>query len=274
MIDKTLQVVEQKTVTFYDDEITAVVVDEDGERAVYVPLRPICEYLGLAWSSQLQRVNRDAVLSKSLMSVFVINTDIDPTSRRPRSGEMAALPLDRLNGWLFGISANRVKDELRERVIRYQEECYRVLAQAFQSPAARSDASTTLMQVRELGRAIMQMAEEQMEFDRRLTKTEGRIDQAAVVVADLHKRVRIVEQKLSPGWAVTDDQASQISQAVKAVALAAGKKSGHNEFGAVYGELYRKFGITSYKQLPTRRFDEAMKFLTDWYENLIGEQPF
>jgi len=43
---------------------------------------------------------------------------------------------------------------------------------------------------------------------------------------------------------VTPDQASQISQAVKAVALAIGKKSGRNEFGAVYGELYRKFGIT------------------------------
>jgi hypothetical protein len=82
---------------------------------------------------------------------------------------MACLLLDTLSGWLFGINANRVKGELRERVIRYQEECCRVLAQAFQSPAARPDASITLMQVRELGRAIMQLAEEQIEFDRRLT---------------------------------------------------------------------------------------------------------
>jgi hypothetical protein len=71
------------------------------------------------------------------------------------------------------------------------------------------------------------------------------VDQAAVVVADLRRRVTVIEQKLSPGQAVTDDQASQISQAVKAVALALGKQSGRNEFGAVYGELYRKFGITS-----------------------------
>jgi hypothetical protein len=131
------------------------------------------------------------------------------------------------------------------------------------------------MQVRELGRAIMQMAEEQMEFDRRLTSTEGRVDLAAVVVADLRKRVTTVEQKLSPGKAVTDDQASQISQAVKAVALALGKQSGRNEFGAVYGELYRKFGITSYKMLPSRQFEAAMKFLTNWYEDVTGvESPF
>jgi hypothetical protein len=44
------------------------------------------------------------------------------------------------------------------------------------------------------------------------------MEQAAVVVADLRKRVTAVEQKLSPGKAVTDDQASRISQAVKAVA--------------------------------------------------------
>ena len=67
---------------------------------------------------------------------------------------------------------------------------------------------------------------------------------------------------------ITEDQASQISQAVKAVALAIGKKSGRNEFGAIYGELYRKFGITSYKELPARRFQEAMRLLTEWYEKV------
>ena len=53
------------------------------------------------------------------------------------------------------------------------------------------------------------------------------------------------------GRYVTEDQASQISQAVKTVALKLGKKSGRNEYGAVYGELYRKFGVPGYKQLAT-----------------------
>jgi hypothetical protein len=50
--------------------------------------------------------------------------------------------------------------------------------------------------------------------------------------------------------------------------------TGSNQFGAVYGELYRKFGITSYKLLPAHRFEEAMKFLTEWYTTLTGEAPF
>src|SRR5690606_27129899 len=98
--------------------------------------------------------------------------------------------------------------------------------------------------------------------------------QAAVIVGDLNRRVASLEQKMAPGRPVTEEQASQIGQAVKAVAIALGKKSGRNEFGGVYGELYRKFGVTSYKMLPAARFDKAMNFLTEWYEEVAGEGPF
>lgn len=79
MTEKELTPIEQKTVTFYEDEIMAVVVDEGGERVVYIPLRPICDYLGLNWSGQRQRINRDPVLSKILTSVVVTHTDVRRT---------------------------------------------------------------------------------------------------------------------------------------------------------------------------------------------------
>ncbi len=255
--------VEQKAVLFYEDEITAVQT-EDG--TVYVPVRPLVERLGLNWSGQYSRMQRDAVL-KEEQRVCVIQTH----SRGPQ--EAICLPLDYLNGWLFGVNAARVKPEIRERLIRYQKECYRVLARAFVKESASdvSPATATLMQVREMGRAIMQMAEEQIEFERRLVTTESRLERAAVVYGDLTKRVATLEQKLTPAAAVSEDQASQLSQGVKAVALALGQQTGRNEFGAVYGELYRKFGVTSYKQLPRGQFDEAMRFLNEWYQTITGE---
>jgi len=271
MVEEALTPIEQKTVTFYEDEITAVVVDDAGRKRVYVPVRPLCDHLEVSWSTQLQRIRNDAILSKEVMSVLLETQTSDPTSRRPNTSAMICLPLDRLNGWLFGINANRVKEELRERLTRYQWECYDVLAQAFQSPAVRPDASSTLMQVREMGLAIAKMAEEQMEFDRRLAVQEGRMEKAAVVVGDLRKRVTAVEQKLTPGRVVTDDQASQISQAVKGLALALGRKSGKNEFAGVYSALHQQFGISAYKMLPARRFEEAMKFLTDWHGTLKND---
>jgi hypothetical protein len=58
------------------------------------------------------------------------------------------------------------------------------------------------------------------------------------------------------------------------VALKLGKKSGRNEYGAVYGELYRKFGVTGYKQLPSTKFQSAMSWLNEWRENIEGDLPF
>lgn len=275
MSDQALQPIDQRTVIFYDDEITAVVVEEDAKQVIYVPIRPICDFLGVAWDPQRRRINRDPVLADVMMSVTVTVTDIDPSSRRPRSSDMLCLPLDYLNGWLFGINAARVKEEIRERLITYQRECYRVLADAFLGPqTAVTPTQATLLQVEQMGLAIAQMAREQLEFDRRLSTTEERLERAARAFGDLTKRVTAVEQRLSPGEAVTEEQASQISQAVKAVALAMGKKSGKNEFGATYGELYRRFGVTSYKLIPARQFDEVMKFLTDWHQSIVGEEPF
>jgi len=69
---------------------------------------------------------------------------------------------------------------------------------------------------------------------------------------------------------VTEEQASQISQAVKAIALALGKASGRNEFGGFYGELYRKFGVASCRMLRARRFEEATSFLADWHQMVTG----
>ena len=251
---------EQKQVLFYEDEVTAVRMS-DG--AVYVPIRPLCDYLGVGWSGQYERLQRDPVLSEIMVSVRVTRT-------QDQSREMICLPLEFVNGWLFGISANRVKNNVRERLIRYQRECYKVLAEAFQGTALAASAPSTLVQVREMGLAIARMAEEQMAFDRRL----GAAEEKLVVVDELAERISAVEEKLSPSQLVTQEQASQISQAVKTVALAVGKKTGRNEFGAVYGELYRRFEITSYKALPAHKYTDALAFLTEWHLNVTTDTPF
>jgi hypothetical protein len=104
---------------------------------------------------------------------------------------------------------------------------------------------------------------------------EAQLETHSTTLLDHEQRLEEIESALGDtGRNVTPDQASQISQAVKAVAIALGKKTKKNEFGGVYGELYRKFGITSYKLLPASRFDEAMKFLTALHQDLVGDVPF
>lgn len=256
--DQVLMPVEERTVEFYGDEIKgAVVIHAPSDRVVYVPIRPLCDFLGINWDGQRQRLQRDPVLSAETQSV-IINTPGGPQ-------ESICLPLDMLNGWLFGISAGRVKEEIRDRVIRYQRECYRVLAEAFQAPTV----ADPLAQVEELGRALITLAQEQRTFNRRLGTAEGEI-------ADVRQRVIALEEKVAPGEPVTEEQAANISQAVRAIAYKIGERTGRNEYGGVYSELYRKFGITSYKLLPADRYKEAMEFLQEWWQQVAGAEdvPF
>jgi hypothetical protein len=247
--EKALVPIDQRTVLFYDDELVAVKV-EDG--TVYVPVRPICDYLGVDWSGQYRRINRDPVLSEEAMSVAITATDIEAGSRQPRTSEMIALPIDYLNGWLFGINTSRVKEEIRERLIQYQRECYRVLADAFLAPASTS----ALVQVREMGLAIARLAEEQMAMEQRLTI---RLDKAAMVVGDLRKRVGDVERRLQPGSRITEEQASEVKSAVAAVAA-----NSSTTYQAVFGELHRRFGVTSYKNIRIEHYEAVLDFLENW----------
>jgi len=266
---KSLVPVEQKQVVFYGDELTAVMVQVDGRSEVYVPVRPICEFLGVSWTGQRRRINRDPVLAAEAQGV---NITVTPGGRQ----EMICLPLDYISGFLFGINASRVKEEVSDRLIRYQRECFKVLAEAFQEGRLTADpvldellqSDTDAVQAYKMLQAMVKLARNQVLL-------EATLDTHATQLVDHEKRLEEVEATLGDtDRNVTPDQASQISQAVKAVAIALGVQTKKNEFGAVYGELYRKFGITSYKLLPARRFEEAMRFLTDWHGTLTGDEPF
>lgn len=266
MADKALQVVEQREVEFYGDELAAVRA-RDGN--VYVSVRHVCRALGLDDRSQRRRLQRHAILAAGLEGGVIMTP---PSSSGSGGGKQKAvlLRVDLLSLWLATVESSRVREDVRPKLERFQREAARVLWEAFQegrltTPDLDFEAllaqDTPEAQAYLMAQAVLQLARSQLLMRNQLTDHEVRLEAIETQLGDV-------------GRHVTPDQASQISQAVKAVALAQGKKSGRNEFGAVYGELYRKFGITSYKMLPAGRFDDAMKYLTDWHENLTGATPF
>ena len=264
MDEKLLAVVEQREVTFYEDELIAV-RSEDGQ--VYVAIRQMCSALGLDQRSQRRRIQNHTVLSDGYTG-GVIMTPPGPAGGGGRQ-QAALLRVDLVPLWLSTIETTRVKEQNRPKMERFQREAAKALWEAFQQGRLTADldfdellaADSPEAQAYKMAQAVLQLARNQLLMRAQLTDHENRLETIEAQLGDT-------------GRNVTPDQASQLSQAVKAVALAQGKKTGRNEFGAVYGELYRKFGITSYKMLPARRFEEAMKFLTAWHESLSGAVPF
>jgi len=257
--------VEQKTIDFYGDDLTAVRANDS---RIYAGLTQMCSALGLDAQGQRRRIERHIVLSKGLKGVDNLSTPGGTQSSYVLRADL--IPL-----WLSGIRVTAVKEEIRPKLERFQEEAAAVLWEAFQEGRLTADTrfeelldqDTDAVQAYKMAMAIVKLARQQILLEGRLGDTELRLD-------DVEERLTTIEEQLSGADVVTEAQASQISQAVKAVALALGKETGRNEFGACYGELYRKFGITSYKLMPQRKFEEAMKFLTEWHQSLVGDTPF
>ena len=219
------EIIDERWVEFYDDTIVAILANIEGRLQVLVPVRPVCEVLGLDWSAQRRRINRDDVLSS-------VVAEMTTTARDGKRYKMLALPLEYLHGWLFGIGASQVKEEFRDKITLYRRECFQALSTAFQADLALPDKEAspatgmTLAQVRDLGLAIAQMAEQQLALEGRVdethalaTQAHGRLDKAAEVIGALQRRVGTVENRLSPGAAITEDQAAEVSNRVKALAL-------------------------------------------------------
>lgn len=103
-------------VVFHGDPL--YLVTHDGEP--YVPMRPVVEGMGLDWASQFRKLMAD----QDRFCVVIMTTQIPGDDQRR---ETVCLPLRRLFGWLMTISPNKVKPALRERIIRYQQECDDVL---------------------------------------------------------------------------------------------------------------------------------------------------
>lgn len=264
---------EERTVEFHEDTIRAAAVEVAGERCIYVPVRPIVEYLGLDWSAQRQRIMRDEVLAEAVQGVVITTT---PSGSGGGGGpqEMSCLPIEMLHGWLFGISASRVRPELREKVLRYRRDCFRVLWEAFRSEAlagASSPAAAPLAQIRGLALAIAQMAEQQMVLEGRVDTVDTRLDRAAEAFGALQRRLGAVERRLTPAAYITDEQAQEIAARVKALAeYLTSKGPNKNHYQGIFAELYRRFGVSSYKLIRQEQYEAVLAFLEEWRTSAVS----
>lgn len=98
------------TVPFHGN--TLYVVDHNGQP--HTPLKPIAEGMGLDWRGQHAKITANTA-----------RWGVEIISIPSASGQQdtACLPLPKLPGWLMTIHANKVRPEIRDRIITYQNEC-------------------------------------------------------------------------------------------------------------------------------------------------------
>ncbi|MDE6717286.1 MAG: hypothetical protein K2J70_03750 [Muribaculaceae bacterium] len=94
---------------------------EDG---FFVPIRPICDALGIDVEPQRRKLNEDYLVGATTVIMTAVGAD-------GRTREMFCLPLKFVCGWIFSINPGKVAQEARENVEKYRAECYDVLYRHF-----------------------------------------------------------------------------------------------------------------------------------------------
>lgn len=104
----------QITVPFHGSELFIV----EHHDQPYTPMKPIVEGMGLAWTAQHEKLKQR--FKSTITEIVMVAND-------GKERMMTCLPVRKLFGWLMTISPNKVRPEMRDKVIMYQNECDDVL---------------------------------------------------------------------------------------------------------------------------------------------------
>ena len=120
---------QQITVPFHNAEL--FLVEHNGQP--YTPMKPIVDGIGMDWASQFVKLKQR--FASTIVEITIVAND-------GKERLMTCLPVRKLFGWLMTVSPNKVKPELRDTVIKYQEECDDVLWEYWTKGRAVNPRST------------------------------------------------------------------------------------------------------------------------------------
>lgn len=100
----------------------------------FVAMRPIVENIGIDWSGQMAKLKNQ----RDKFGCRDISTPSKGGVQR-----MLCLPLRKLNGWLFSINPEKVRADIRDKLIQYQEECFSVLHEYWTKGEVKPKTSKT-----------------------------------------------------------------------------------------------------------------------------------
>jgi len=264
-----------RELVFDGDRLTAIILEGEG---IAIPVRTICEVLGLDVDAQSERLRRHEVLARGLRIVNALVTG------RVRS--VVAILHRYIPFWLATISPEQVAPEVRTKLVRYQTEVADVLAIIYagdvQPLPASSNADTAALQqllitalqearlVREALLTMQQQLTEQQadqeQQDQRIAATEVRIGAAENVLDELQARIA---QHVS----ITPAQREQIRRAIQQLANRYKKQSGKDIFGLLFFSFCKELGTNKYADLPADKYDAAIAWIQHKAAEYLPDDP-
>ena len=242
-------------------------------RRWYVRLDHLCEHMGLDLAGQRRRIQGNEAIAEYYV-VMVAETDYQNKTRKQ---EVGFLDLEALPYWLGMIELNKVKAEIRPRILFYQRDFVRTVYAAYRwelfSPdlIAEMDAHASPEE-----RAMYELMAQFQEVRRKLEALDGRLNKdlasVGLTLSDLGGRLERMEAKVVGEATIYDKQAQAISEMITAVGTAM-YEANRSKMGKAEAyknaqlEFKRQFGVHIYSALPLARYEEAVQYLRQRWQH-------
>ncbi|HMQ29383.1 MAG TPA: phage antirepressor N-terminal domain-containing protein [Chloroflexaceae bacterium] len=262
---------------FYGDSLIAVIIDG---REVALPIRSVCNAMGLDAQSQSERLREHDVLSQGLRVVKV------PMGNRVQS--VLAISRRYLAFWLATITPNLVADDIRPKLVRYQEELVDLLDALYgegstQPTTAPGEPSlTTLSQrlsaiiaemrvTREALLASQRRTDEKIaEQDVRLSTVEGLLNERLTTLAG---QLDETQQRLLDQVKITAAQQSVIRLAIERLGKRYETRTGKKIYDRLHARFCAELGTPRYDALPAGKYQQALDWLRDRAVEYLPDDP-
>jgi hypothetical protein len=223
-----------KQVNFEDVNMIACKTPED---EILVGIRSICEGLGVFYSSQMKRIERDDVLPEGVVKMTI------PTNQGNQESNM--LKIDYLPFFLTGIKVSMCKEEIRPRLREFKVKVKDTLSNAFIKNPKDNNMKVISLLHAEVGELIA--ATNQIESRVENLENNMTIDYAQqLILQDIAKAAAI------------NAMGGKDNTAYKNCSLRS------KVFSQVWKDYKEYFEINSYKNTARVEFDKAKEYLRNW----------
>ncbi len=245
-------------IEFEGDHLIAIRLEGEG---LAVPVRTICQALGLDVDNQSARLRDHDVLAQGLRIVRVRSGD--------RLRSLVAILHKYIPFWLATISPNQVNADSRPKLMRYQIELVDLLAVLYSGEtqpalAAPADSALTAVQQRlhdalhevRLARETLLAMQQQIgaevhAHEIRLTAIEGLMDEQQLAVGG---QIITLQQQLAHHTTITGPQQETIKRSIQRIAHRYEHQTGQKIYDRLFSQFCLDMGTPRYDALPAGRY--------------------
>jgi len=230
------------------------------DQKIYVSPKTLCEIFGISWQSQQEKLAKNAQRWHYQMISVVLPGDT-------RHREIGVIPDSKVRSWICGINVEKVKPEMQEQLLAFQDECDQVLndywnkgiainprhseqiqGENFPFSLAQTISNSIKEAMHELAIALKASFVSQDRFQDFAKSCENRF-----TALEKDKKAKILDV---PAVArISVEQAQLLCNLVKE------KATTRKEICQIWKNFKQNFQVKSYQHLPSSLFQEALRWV-------------